>query len=106
MKSNSQLATERLDKASSAYNSKAANVEANMGIIASNLAIAESNKAIADSNETLSISTTQASINISNAIALLDIASLVAVNQQILETLNSLVKVLTPVKEPVKEIDG
>ena len=82
-------------------------------LVDSNLAIAESNKAIADSNETLSISTTQASINVANAIAMLDIASLVTVNQQILETLNELVKVLTPVKEPVvapiepiKEIDG
>jgi hypothetical protein len=85
--------------------------EENRKVIASNLAIAESNKAIADSNETLSISTTQASINISNAIAMLDIASLVAVNQQILETLKDLVKVLTPAPikgpvEPIKEIDG
>ena len=95
MKSNSQLATERLDKASSAYNSKAANVESNMGIIASNLAIAESNMA----NVT---EVREAAIYIGSAITLL--SGLIEVNQQIADTLKVLVTVLTPKPDP-KEID-
>lgn len=81
-------------------------------LIASNLEIAESNKLIASSNETLSLSTTQASLNIANAIALIDIAALVAVASEISDTLKDLVKVLTPAEpneepiEPIKEIDG
>ena len=78
--------------------------EENRKLIASNLAIAES-------NNTMSKSTTKASLDIINAIDKIDIASLVAVNQQILATLKELVKVLTPapIKGPVesiKEIDG
>ena len=78
--------------------------EENRKLIASNFAIAES-------NNTMSKSTTKASLDIINAIDKIDIASLVAVNQQILATLKDLVKVLTPAPvkapiEPVKEIDG
>ena len=101
MKSNSQLATERLDKASSAYNSKAANVEANMGIIASNLAIAESNVAMKEA-------TVKSSDELANSIALvsLGISNLLTAALTISETLKDLVKVLTPkpIVEP-KEID-